>query len=269
MLIHTYDVGKFLRIRQPSPPITPQYFCEHQACIARLIHKAAGHEFKGFTHHDCGVRYLSGYMQLAYKKSTPQPIQQMYHLLACHPIKGPKLRIPIPESLRIENPDPMLPAIDRIKNYDKVDIDMSLLGHMDSQTFVPSQEDGNDDADESWDYFSQQCDVLQNGISQGAEVMFDICLANSTIPKAAKVGVRTRDLLKQLWEESCYEADNLGDDGVKKLEENLLNFRLWSNDQSKVTSSNDADEGVGRIVPMTQGRFKGTAKRIHNTFHMH
>jgi len=42
-----------------------QCFCEHQACIARLIHEVAGAEFKGFTHHDCGVRYLSGYMQLA------------------------------------------------------------------------------------------------------------------------------------------------------------------------------------------------------------
>ena len=51
----------------------------------------------------------------------------MYHLLACQPIKGPKLRIPIPDSLSIENSDPMLPAIDRTKNYDKVDIDMLLF----------------------------------------------------------------------------------------------------------------------------------------------
>jgi hypothetical protein len=121
----------------------------------------------------------------------------MYHLLVCHPIKGPKLRIPIPDSLSIENSDPMLPAIDRTKNYDKVDIDMSLLGHIDSQTFVSNQYGDNDDTDESWDYFSQQCDVLQNGIYEGAEDMFDTCLANYTIPKAAKAGVCTRDVLKQ------------------------------------------------------------------------
>ena len=92
---------------------------------------------------------------------------------------------------------------------------------MDSQSFVPNQDDGNDNADESWDYFSQQFDVLQNEISEGAEDMFDTCLANSMVPKAAKAGVRTRDLLKQLQEESCHEADNLGDEGIKMLEENL------------------------------------------------
>jgi len=42
----------------------------------------------------------------------------------------------------------MLPAIDRTKNYDKVDIDMSLLGHIDSQTFVLNQYGDNDDTDE-------------------------------------------------------------------------------------------------------------------------
>ena len=51
--------------------------------------------------------------------------------------------------------------------------------------------------------------------------MFDTCLTNSMVPKAVKAGGRTQDLLKQLREKSWHEVDNLGDEGVKMLEENL------------------------------------------------
>ena len=47
-------------------------FCAHQVKVATAIHEARGIEFKGFTHHDIAARYLSGYMHLAYRASTPK-----------------------------------------------------------------------------------------------------------------------------------------------------------------------------------------------------
>jgi hypothetical protein len=39
----------------------------------------------------------------------------------------------------------------------------------------------------------------------------------------------TRDALKQLWEESCSEADNLGAEAAKELEKHLILFRQYCN----------------------------------------
>jgi hypothetical protein len=49
---------------------------------------------------------------------------------------------------------------------------------------------------------------------------------NSNFNSHEKSGfVRARYSLKQLWEECCAEADDIGQDGVKELEERLLSFR--------------------------------------------
>ena len=45
-------------------------FCVHQVKVATAFCEANGVEFKGFNHHDIDVRYLSGYMNLAYRAST-------------------------------------------------------------------------------------------------------------------------------------------------------------------------------------------------------
>ena len=37
----------------------------------------------------------------------------------------------------------------------------------------------------------------------------------------------TRDSLKQMWEENCAHADNIGFDAVKKLESTMNEFSNW------------------------------------------
>ena len=69
--------------------------------------------------------------------------------------------------------------------------------------------------------------------------------------------------LKQLWEESCSVADNLGTVGVKELERHLILFRKYCNERNQSTT----DTG-GRNIPMTQAKYTGKAKRIKNTHHM-
>jgi len=60
---------------------TMRYSCYRFECIfffvqdlkvARLVHNARGDNFRGFTHHDVSVRYLSSYIHLAYKQATPK-----------------------------------------------------------------------------------------------------------------------------------------------------------------------------------------------------
>ncbi len=72
-----------------------------------------------------------------------------------------------------------------------------------------------------------------------------------------------RESLKQLWEESCSVADNLGTVGVKELERHLILFRKYCNERNQSTT----DTG-GRNIPMTQAKYTGKAKRIKSTHHM-
>jgi hypothetical protein len=52
-----------------------------------------------------------------------------------------------------------------------------------------------------------------------------------------------RESLKQLWEESCTAADNLGTNGVKELEKNLLLFQKFCNENNEsCNGTNNAAE---------------------------
>ena len=64
-------------------------FCEQQVATADCICEALGEsQFEGFTEKDVAVRWLSAFLHLAYKDSTPAHIQTMLHHLAIHDIAG-------------------------------------------------------------------------------------------------------------------------------------------------------------------------------------
>ena len=55
--------------------------------------------------------------------------------------------------------------------------------------------------------------------------LFSQSIMNSNFNSPQKVGsVWARSSLKQLWEECCAEADEIGPEGVKELENQLLLF---------------------------------------------
>jgi hypothetical protein len=56
-------------------------------------------------------------MNYAYRSSTPSHVIEKYHLLAMNPIKGPKIRCNVPDTLEIYDTQPKLSAIDRLENY--------------------------------------------------------------------------------------------------------------------------------------------------------
>jgi len=243
-------------------------FCEQQVAVASLVYEASGQEFKGFTHHDMGLRYRADYMHLAYKSSTPKNVKQLFHKLAADDIRGPRLMIPIPDSLAIQERLPILPAIDRLKNYTKSDINLELFDQMVTQTYTPP---GGLDEDGEYDLFDEQIRTFNAGTTEASETMFDCSINNSSLPEAAKAGVRTRDLLKQQWEEACEMADNLGEDAVKELEECVAAFRTFCNITSRGESPTAEVDSKGRrrYVPMTQGKYQGSTKRVYNTHNMY
>ncbi len=87
--------------------------------------------------------------------------------------------------------------------------------------------------------------------------------------------VWARYSLKQLWEECCAEADEIGPEGVKELENQLIIFWGYCN-QMNFADGNDQLGTAKKLmttpprrnIPMTHGKYAGLAERIFNTHNM-
>jgi len=80
-------------------------------------------------------------------------------------------------------------------------------------------------------------------------------------------GIHTRDTLKQAWYEACSMADDIGHVATVELEASLKRFTSFCNAKGAETKDRKECE-IGKIVPMSQGTYKGTSDRIYNTHHM-
>ena len=132
-------------------------------------------------------------MHLAYKPSTPKNVKRLFHKLAADDIRGPKLKISVPDTLPIDETLPILPAIDRLKNYKKSDINHDLFDQMVTQTYTPCHLD----EDSEYDLLDEQIKSFNACTTKASETMFDSSINNSDLPESAKAGVRTSDMLKQ------------------------------------------------------------------------
>jgi hypothetical protein len=251
--------------------------CVHQACVATYCHQFASNSpsvFKGFTHHDISVRWWSSYMYFAYKSSTPPEMVHKFHALAVKDIMGPKLRCHINLSLiAIADPHIILPAIEQIKNYPKDAIclsDVSKTSVSQSSRVHLSQTNSELMEDE---LLSNIADYIQQGSTGHLDDLFSHSIMNSDFPLTHHVS--TREALKQLWEESCSEADNLDNYAMNgnarlELESCLISFRQYCNQRktsSDPTSTSSGKEKVRWIIPMTQGKYAGKSDRVFNTHH--
>jgi hypothetical protein len=104
--------------------------CVHQASVATFCHQYANPSqpgFRGFTHHDILVHWWSNYMYYAYKSTTPLHMMHNFHKLAIKDINRPKLlRCNVNlSSIKLDEPEILLPAIQCIKNYPKNAISLS------------------------------------------------------------------------------------------------------------------------------------------------
>jgi hypothetical protein len=86
------------------------------------------------------------------------------------------------------------------------------------------------DADESTDcLLDDMAKKLQDTSGGHLNDMVSKSIMNYDFDNYEEHLIKARYSLKQLWEESCASADNIGDEGVKKLEKQLLLFRQYCN----------------------------------------
>ena len=73
--------------------------------------------------------------------------------------------------------------------------------------------------------FNDLADELRVGISGPVSDIFSASISNAEFAVGDSSSRLARESLKQLWEESCSVADNLGTVGVKELERNSIHYR--------------------------------------------
>jgi hypothetical protein len=78
-----------------------------------------------------------------------------------------------------------------------------------------------------------------------------------------------------LWEECCAEADDIGPEGVKELENQLLLFQGYCHQMNVADGNNQLRQGKNsmttpprRNIPMTHGKYGGSAERIFKAHNM-
>ena len=260
--------------------------CVHQACVASFCHKNqmtdtqntdSHHFFAGFTHHDISVRWWSQYMYYAYRSTTPPVIVQQFHTLAMNPIKGPKMRCLVSGNIPITAPQEIEPAIIRLKNYPKKAFRLSELRNsvLSQRRIHLSQTAQEEEENDLFDYISNS----NRGDYSGGDLndVFSNSIYNSDFRSPLSDNhVLARNSLRQLIEECCSEADGLGHvDGLLRLEDHLKLFlsqcSVIKSSKRKASSEGSQDDSIERVrqtVPMTNGKYQGSAKRIFNSHHM-
>ena len=239
--------------------------CSHQISVAKLVCEAIGVEFKGFTHHDVALRYWSAFMHLAYKDTTPSNIQNIFHELCKNEVSGPKLRHPIDECIPVEEPSPLLPAIERLKNYDTANIDLSLVDGMYHTTFTPEiQDESNENISEQ---FLEMFNQIQDGISESTQTVFSESIDNHSFAADHSVGAgNSRQKMKGMMNTVYDLADRVGDEAVAKLEAAMNDFITWSSAQLEIVDGHKNKKR--KYVTLPQNSYQGSCKRVYNTHNM-
>ena len=125
-----------------------------------------------------------------------------------------------PTTIPMGEGEAILPAIDCLKNYDKQDLDLEKNDVMSSNTYTPELMS----ATYEFSMIAEQMSFLNQIGSDSCREIFDASLNDAKIPDKVIKGLQTRDVLKQLIEESC-NADAYRDmKGRRAFEKQLVDF---------------------------------------------
>ncbi|KAL3757417.1 LOW QUALITY PROTEIN: hypothetical protein ACHAWU_005148 [Discostella pseudostelligera] len=158
-------------------------FCVHQVVTAVEIYNELGEQFDGFTHHDVALRYRSDYMELAYNPLADKDIQMRFHELALADVKGPRLGAEIPSTMATHHPSKILPALDRLSNYNRNDIDLTIVDGMYCSDFVPECDESGTNHAEVNATFEAMFQQLQNVTSEESSQLFSAAISDAELPK--------------------------------------------------------------------------------------
>ena len=190
-----------------------------------------------------------------------------FHMLALGDISGPKLRCYISTTMKVQMPTKKLPTIDRLINYPKNAIGPSQLSEsiLTCSRVHLSHLGGEDTDDETLNKVARSIQCSNAG---HIDDLFSDSINNCdfNLEDNAK-NIHAWISLKQLWEETCAEADNIGPDGVRELEKQLILFCQYCNKQNSSQVSTATERSV-KNIPMTRGVYKGNVERVFNTHHM-
>jgi hypothetical protein len=247
------------------------YFCADQVSVAETVHAAKGVQFLGFTHNDIAPRYCTHYMYLAYKVTTPKYIKMSLHQLAMEDIQGPTLTIDIDPSILIEEPLPILNALDRLKNYNKEDIDLEKNDGMYCSNYSPQPTGGELESDLN-PIFEQMFKELQESTPNNTNDLFDLSMTDSSLPPGVTANISSRQKLKAIVNTAFALSDRIGHDGIEKLESTLVEFNKWCSSKLERKDEEEADTALNpdkrTHAYMSQESYTGSAKRVYNTYHM-
>jgi hypothetical protein len=182
------------------------------------------------------------------------------------------MRCNAPQFLELYDTQEYSPAIDCLKNYPRNSICQSQVKEsILSKTRIHISLTNDDEIEN--EIISYDNDKWNNGSDGHLNDLFSQSIMNSNLNSHQKVGsVWARYSLKQLWKECCAEADEIGPKGVKELENQLLLFWGYCNRMNIADGNNQLGRGKNsmttpprRNIPMTHGKYGGSAERIFNS----
>ena len=238
-------------------------FCEHQCSVATSIYKKKNEVFPGFTHHDVALRYITSYMHLAFRASTPLSLSETFTKIMKSDIDGPRLKVNIPseEHFSIEQRSVDRKAAARLKNYSSIDLDnIKTFDGLLSQSYSPDEVEDNGDIDN----FVHAAQEVRDTTGPTTNQKYSDSIFDTDFPSELAASMKTRDMLKQKIEDCCAAADQLGEEAKGELGRRLDDFQNWCASKSECENN----DGTEKVVPMTNSRYNGTSKRVFNTHNM-
>jgi hypothetical protein len=185
------------------------------------------------------------------------------------------MRCNVPQFLEIYDAQEYLSAIHHLKNYSRNSISQTQMNEsILSKTRIHIALTNDDEIENG--IISYVNDKRKEGSDGHLNDLFNQSIMNSNFNSPQKLGsVQARYSLKQLREECCAEADEIGPECVKELGVRLLSFWGYCN-QMKVdegntqlgTGKNSINTPLRRNIPMTRAKYGGSAERIFNTHNM-
>ena len=159
-------------------------------------------------------------------------------------------------------------ALDRLKNYNKNDIQLNTIDGMYSTNYSPS----GDQESILGSVFQQMFTDLKATITTDTADLFQLSMSNTCLPKRVSKGVTSRQNFKAIMDTAFALSGVVGHEELDKLEETLDGFNQWC--ASKIESmegnnlSGDTRTEKRTHAYMSQESYTGTAERVYNTHHM-
>jgi len=213
-------------------------------------------------------------MELAYNPLADKDIQMRFHELALADVKGPRLGAEIPSTMATHHPSKILPALDRLSNYNRNDIDLTIVDGMYCSDFVPECDESGTNHAEVNATFEAMFQQLQNVTSEESSQLFSAAISDAELPKmhasGTSVPVSARNALRSLVDTSYILADKVGPVGVQWLEETLRNFQQRCESHLEINRKENErnTRHPCKYVPITMEEYDGSADRVFNTRHM-